>query len=122
MSYDGRMSDFDVPVEKSTKEKVHDLLHGRYAQCQKLGADGKQCPMPGIWRPVLCLPPPLPHSKEPAIRAILGLCICTIHKDYANARDFLTDESFARISAAVQSTGKIAPDRDRAWLEWRKLA
>lgn len=70
------------------------------------------------WYPVLLLyPKGAPDWPEP-IKSIVGLPHCQHHADTAKLTDFLTDESWARITAAIEAAGYAEPDRDTIQLDF----
>lgn len=101
----------------SDDPRVSAILGG-YERCSRKGVDGKQCPMPGVFKPVLRLAPPEPHPKEVAASAVLGMSVCAIHKDYTTFDALVGDEAWAQIEAGFDKIGAMRPERSRCWIEW----
>lgn len=83
----------------------------------KFNGDGG-CPNEGTRYPIICLPPPLPHPHTAHARFAMALETCEACTGKVAIANFLLPQGKAQIVAGMQAAGKLAPDFDRAWLEW----
>lgn len=88
--------------------------------CAREEEPGMKCPWPGDWQPVLLLYAPAEYHSPQPIRAALGMAVCDRHKDVARLEHFLSGPGWAQIVEGLRRAGKVAPDRARTQLAWRR--
>lgn len=88
-------------------------------QCTFNGDGG--CTNKGDRYPILLLPPPRPYSENLAARSACLVATCADCAEKVTIDNFLIEEARNKIATAFLMAGKMAPDFDRAWLEWGEV-